>query len=379
MWSYWLGKIKESISNSDRIAEALGNELDPVQGHDFNRSYFFTKIGRWQHLIELFVASHVLALVIALAEAQAWSRLDVLKIFHYVLFINWILIAFAVVISCLKNKLRKLNMICALILSFIILQIIILVTTLLLNVLSYWGQDHFFEHFSFISLLDQLGLNLAYGVLLGAFCLRYLYVLEQWYRQQHGELNARIQAMQARIQPHFLFNSLNSAISLISIDPDKAERVILNLSKLFRASFQEFRLVSLQEELDLCKKYIAIEEIRLGDRLKVEWKLPENEALKQVKIPLLTLQPLLENSIFHGVEKKIVGDSIGVLVEILKNQVTIVITNPSTMGKIKSRQGHGIALENVKQRLKAHFGSSLQFQSHLANGFFTILIRYQYK
>ena len=95
--------------------------------------------------------------------------------------------------------------------------------------------------------------------------------------------------------------------------------------------------------------------------------------------PLLTLQPLLENSIFHGVEKKIVGDSIGVLVEILKNQVTIVITNPSTMGKIKSRQGHGIALENVKQRLKAHFGSSLQFQSHLANGFFTILIRYRYK
>ncbi len=379
MWSYWLGKIKKSISNSDTLAEAFGNESGVNLGQNFHSAYFFTKIGRWQHLIELFVASHVLALVIALAETQSWAHLHFWKFFKYVFFINWVLLSFIVIIDRLKNKLRQLNMITALMISFIILQIIILVTTVVLNVATFWGEYHSFNLFTRDLIFQNVSLNVSYGVLLGAFCFRYLYVLEQWYKQQHSELNARIQAMQARIQPHFLFNSLNSAVSLICIDPDKAERVILNLSKLFRASFQEFRLVSLQEELELCKKYVAIEEIRLGDRLKIDWKLPEDQDLKQVQIPLLTLQPLLENSIFHGVEKNLVGDSIGVLVEILENQVTIVITNPSTLGKIKSRQGHGIALDNVKQRLKAHFGSSLQFQSHLANGFFTILIRYQYK
>ncbi len=79
--------------------------------------------------------------------------------------------------------------------------------------------------------------------------------------------------MQARIHPHFLFNSLNNVISLIAIDPDKAEQMLLNLSRLFRASFQELKLVKLSDEIELCQRYLAIEQIRLGDRLQVEWKI----------------------------------------------------------------------------------------------------------
>ncbi|MFE8306240.1 histidine kinase, partial [Acinetobacter baumannii] len=86
-------------------------------------------------------------------------------------------------------------------------------------------------------------------ILLGAFCLRYMYIREQAVLQQHSELNARVQAMQARIHPHFLFNSLNSVVSLIAIDPDKAEQMLIDLSKLFRASFQELKLVTLKEEI----------------------------------------------------------------------------------------------------------------------------------
>lgn len=107
--------------------------------------------------------------------------------------------------------------------------------------------------------------------------------------------------MQARIHPHFLFNSLNNVVSLITIDPDKAESMLISLSRLFRASFQELKLVSLHEEIELSKQYLMIEQIRLGERLKVEWKVEiEPLQLKQVTIPLLTLQPLLENSIFMG-------------------------------------------------------------------------------
>lgn len=254
-----------------------------------------------------------------------------------------------------------------------------LLTTLILNLVGYWGAHFSLQNFSWADLSENLWLHMSYGALLGAFCLRYLYMREQWLLQQHSELNARIQAMQARIHPHFLFNSLNSVVSLISIDPDKAEQMLIDLSRLFRASFQELKLVSLSEEIELCRHYIAIEQIRLGDRLQVEWNIQQPLQLSQVKIPLLTLQPLIENSIFYGVEKKIIDAKIGILVEILQNQVTIVITNPFIQDKIRDREGHGIAIDNVKQRLKAHFGNSVQFRNYASKALFTTVIHYQNK
>jgi two-component system sensor histidine kinase AlgZ len=168
-------------------------------------------------------------------------------------------------------------------------------------------------------------------------------------------------------------------VSLIAIDPDKAEQMLIDLSKLFRASFQELKLVTLKEEIQLSKQYIAIEQIRLGERLNVEWNIPQPGLLEYVQIPLLTLQPLIENSIFYGVENQMKDAKIGILVEILQNQVNIVITNPFLQDRIKVRQGHGIALENVKQRLKAHFGDPVYFRNYAGNGLFTMVIQYQYK
>ena len=168
-------------------------------------------------------------------------------------------------------------------------------------------------------------------------------------------------------------------ISLITIDPNKAEEMLLNLSRLFRASFQELKLVRLQDEIKLCQHYLAIEQIRLGDRLQVEWKITDSILLSQVQIPLLTLQPLVENSIFHGVEKFITKSTISVLIEILQNQVNIVITNPYTADKIPLRQGLGIAVENVKQRLEAYYGRSVVFQTYAGKGIFTTIVQYRYK
>lgn len=106
--------------------------------------------------------------------------------------------------------------------------------------------------------------------------------------------------------------------------------MLLNLSRLFRASFQELKLVKLQEEIELCQRYLEIEQIRLGERLQVEWKLENKDLYSQVQIPLLTLQPLVENSIFHGVEKILTKSTISILIEILQNQINIIITNPYT-------------------------------------------------
>ncbi|MEZ2903824.1 sensor histidine kinase [Acinetobacter terrestris] len=384
MWSCRLNKIKsirtkKSITNSGSLAEGQDDQTFADTQGNKTYAYFFTKIGRWQHLIELFIASNILAMILALAEAQSWMALSVERLLQYMLFINWVLLAFVALVELFQKKIQPLNFGQALVVGFILLQMIVLLTTVVLNGVIYFGQNFQIHGLSNDILLDGVMLHLSYGVLIGTFCFRYLYLREQWARQQNSELHARIQAMQARIHPHFLFNSLNTVISLITIDPDKAEQMLLNLSRLFRASFKELKLVRLKDEIELCQHYLAIEQMRLGDRLRVEWKYDDEVLFSQVQIPLLTLQPLVENSIFHGVEKFLTKSTISILIEVLQNQVNIVITNPYTQDKINLRQGNGIAVENVKQRLEAYYGRTVIFQTYAGKGIFTTVVQYRYK
>ena len=384
MWSCRLNKIKsirtkKSITNSGSLAEGQDDQTFADTQGNKTYAYFFTKIGRWQHLIELFIASNILAMILALAEAQSWTALSVERLLQYMLFINWVLLAFVALVELFQKKIQPLNFGQALVAGFILLQMIVLLTTVVLNGVIYFGQNFQIHGLSRDVLLDGVMLHLSYGVLIGTFCFRYLYLREQWARQQNSELHARIQAMQARIHPHFLFNSLNTVISLITIDPDKAEQMLLNLSRLFRASFKELKLVRLKDEIELCQHYLAIEQMRLGDRLRVEWKYDDEVLFSQVQIPLLTLQPLVENSIFHGVEKFLTKSTISILIEVLQNQVNIVITNPYTQDKINLRQGNGIAVENVKQRLEAYYGRTVIFQTYAGKGIFTTVVQYRYK
>ena len=380
MWSWRLSKIKNSITKAQQLADA--QEHDSVQSSDrlHNQSdYFFTKIGRWQHLIELFASSSILAVVLVLAESGSWRAMNWGEVLQYLLYIYWVIIVFIVVIQKIQPKLSRLTHTFAFMLAFILLQCIVLVTTIFLNVLML--MVHFnWQHFIQWPLwFEKIELHLSYGVLIGAFSLRYLYVRDQWLRQEHSELQSRIQAMQARIQPHFLFNSLNSVVSLIAVDPDKAEEMLINLSRLFRVSFQELKLVSLAEELQICRQYIAIEQIRLRDRLEMDWRLPELQALQHVQIPILSLQPLLENSVFHGVEKISSPCKISILVEILDRQINIVITNPYSQQQQVQRQSNGIALDNVKQRLCAYYGSAASLHSFAGQGIFTTILSYPHR
>ncbi len=384
MWSCRLNKIKssrtkKSIANSTAVAEVPSAQsvTDPMGQQQ--SSYFFGQIGNWRYLLELFVGGNVLALVLSLAEAQSWQALNFMHLLQYILYINWVLLSFAACVDLFHQYFDRMGIKSALITGFLLLQAIVLVTTVSLNILIHFGINFHLHDLTSEIAFKQVGMHLSFGILLGTLCFRYLYLREQWTRQRHSELNSRIQAMQARIQPHFLFNSLNSAISLISIDPDKAEHMLLNLSRLFRASFQELKLVSLQEEIDLCKRYLEIEQIRLGDRLQVEWKLENKDLYSQVQIPLLTLQPLLENSIFHGVEKILTKSTISVLIEILQNQINIIITNPYSQDHAALKRGNGIAIENVRQRLKAYYGPTVTFRTYAGKGIFTTVVQYQYK
>jgi two-component system sensor histidine kinase AlgZ len=165
---------------------------------------------------------------------------------------------------------------------------------------------------------------------------------------------ARLQALQARIRPHFLFNSLNAVLSLIRNDPKRAERTLEDLADLFRALMSDGRsLARLADEISLIERYAAIEQLRLGDRLRMSWEL--DNAPVDAMLPALVLQPLLENAVYHGIEP---GTGIGdVLVRIERrgDRVLVRIENPWIEPGAGSRPGNHMALDNIRERLMLFF------------------------
>ncbi len=220
--------------------------------------------------------------------------------------------------------------------------------------------------------------NMVIAAILAGILLRYLYLQQQLRNQQQAEMQARIQALQSRIRPHFLFNSMNSIASLIATEPDTAERVVEDLSELFRASLAEPSLIPLERELQLCKHYLEIEQLRLGRRLQLDWQI--NSCNPNIKIPSLMLQPLVENAIFHGIEPLPKGGKITVKVSQNDKQLSIVISNPYLLTKKPQRnsehaQRHNhMALDNIRRRLTAHFGTAARLSSSAENGVFTTYI-----
>ncbi len=215
------------------------------------------------------------------------------------------------------------------------------------------------------------------GAILAGMLLRYLVVQQQLRDREQSELRLRLQALQSRIRPHFLFNSMNIIASLIETDPRTAERVVEDLAELFRASLNEAgNQVSLQQELDLCERYVRIEQLRLGKRLTVEWKM---DAIPHgVRIPLLTVQPLLENAIYHGIQPMPEGGLVNVQVRMESGRVTIEIDNPVPPEGIGHRhaQGNRMALANIRSRLAVLYGEQAVFDAGEDGGRFRIRLSY---
>jgi two-component system sensor histidine kinase AlgZ len=191
---------------------------------------------------------------------------------------------------------------------------------------------------------------------------RYLFIRAQWRAQLLARSEARVQALQARIRPHFLFNSLNTIASLIPEEPDAAERAIEDLADLFRGSMRRAdSLISLSAELNLARKYLQMEQRRLGDRLTIEWQVDELPACASI-LPL-TLQPLLENAVAHGIQPRIEGGEIRVYGRSEKENIVITISNPLGPEQYISG-GHGMALVNIRERLDLAFGPSSSLITH---------------
>ena len=164
---------------------------------------------------------------------------------------------------------------------------------------------------------------------------------------------ARLQALTARIRPHFLFNSLNAVLSLIRAEPRRAETALEELADLFRALMRDHReLVPLADEIALCRQYLDLEKLRLGDRLNVEWEIADVPT--DVKVPPLMLQPLLENAVYHGIEPSSEAGTIRIRFARNRHELLIDLINPCARGD-QARSGNRMALTNIRERLALHY------------------------
>jgi two-component system sensor histidine kinase AlgZ len=209
--------------------------------------------------------------------------------------------------------------------------------------------------------------------------LRYFFVSHAWRRQVESVARARIDALQARIRPHFLFNSMNTIASLTRSDPVRAEEAVEDLADLFRVTLSDAgRLLSLKEELELSRIYQRIEMRRLGDRLKVVWDVAELPM--RARLPALTIQPLLENAIYHGIEPLAGGGTVTVSGGSDGDEIEISVSNPTqSRAEAGGRRGNRIAVENIRERLSLAFPGRGGLEIEQTDDRYCVRLRFPYQ
>jgi len=187
---------------------------------------------------------------------------------------------------------------------------------------------------------------------------------------------ARIQALQARIRPHFLYNSINAVLSLMRSDPKRAERALEDLADLFRVLMADNRtLAPIGNEIELARQYLALEELRLGDRLRVRWN---TEGLPPgALVPPLVLQPLVENAVYHGIEPSDTGGEIQIDVLLSGKEIVMELRNPFPGGG-RHASGNRMAIVNIRERLQLHFDAEASMRSEVKDGSYRVVIRMPY-
>jgi len=268
------------------------------------------------------------------------------------LFVQWIALASTAVLCLFRPWLNRQGNIKAGILAWLIIQCV----TLIISEAAFQLLNDADRSLGVINNhSDFLFRSLGISIIVSALGLHYLHIQFLWRQQAVAESQARLQALQSRIRPHFLFNSMNTIASLTRTHPEIAEEAIQDLADLFRASLSSTESQStLGDELDLARGYLRIEKQRLGERIQIEWdldELPENASM-----PQLVLQPLLENAVYHGIEPSPKGGKIQITGRYRRNRINLGIRNSQPPeGSTRHHSGNHMALENIRQRLEGLF------------------------
>jgi two-component system sensor histidine kinase AlgZ len=218
--------------------------------------------------------------------------------------------------------------------------------------------------------------SLAIAGILAAAVLRYFYVQAHNRRRLQAEAQARLVALQARIRPHFMFNALNTIASLTRSRPEVAEEMVEDLAELLRASLGEVsRLTTLDEELELSRRYLNMETLRMGERLRFRFGqegLPAN-----MQVPALIVQPLVENAVYHGIEPLPEGGEVAIEGSCRDGVVTLTVCNPKPLTPPRyKRQGNRMALDNIRERLRLHYGHKARLDIADEGGIFRVSLSF---
>ena len=348
----------------------MDNDLINNKPKVVEADFFLPELCHGRAVLFLVLVAELIAIVLELAGSglRHFSWYD----FAFKsLFMQWAVLSSAALLCQLRPWLGKWRVAYAAGFSYGLILLVVMA----LDVIGQWLRNGAIVgtgdwSIDFWQLLDHAMIT----AVLAGITLRYFYLTQALNLRQRAELQARIQALQSRIRPHFLFNSMNIIASLIAVDQDAAETAVEDLSALFRASLNEATEVPFEQELDLCRRYARIEQQRLGDRLTMDWQVEGIPA--QLMIPSLSLQPLLENAIYHGVQHRPEGGRVRIEATISDRYFKVAVINPLTTSPRTTETGNHMAHDNIQHRLQALYGHSAGLHIEEREGEYRAIIQY---
>lgn len=299
------------------------------------------------------VAAELLAIVLALAVA-ADTRSFLTNLGLYSLFVQWVTLASLFTLCLLGRFYPHPPVVKASILVLVTVGLFTVVASVLGMLLDGHRQGMGGMVFDPLFLIRNLVISLVISLAM----LRYFYIHYQWAETVKADSVAKYDALQARMRPHFLFNSLNTIAHLVHKDANKAEAALLDLADIMRLTLDKRSRISLKEELDLTLAYLRMEGLRLGERrLHIKLDMDRNSLPLDMDIPPFLLQPLVENAVYHGIQPRQDGGLLTVSLYDAGNRLDVSVTNPLPPAGISTHQkGNHIAQENMVNRLRLAYG-----------------------
>lgn len=367
-------RMQGNFSRRSPSAAPARRSLDTKQ---MEASFFLPNFCRSATVFVIILISALTAILLNLITTQD-SLITFDALGRQAFFILWVSLVSCATLCALRRWLARFSANTAGLLAWLGIMSI----TSCLSLVVYSLQENGFAHAVTTTPLLFVIKNTLIASMISALLLRYFYVQHQWRRQTRAESEARVQALQSRIRPHFLFNSMNTIASLTRIDAEKAEQTVEDLADLFRASLADQATHrQLGEEWQLTRQYLRLEGLRLGNRLQIVWAidaLPDDALL-----PSLTLQPILENAIYHGIEPCAEGGTVRISGQRAGKRLSILIENPiPPETDQKARRGNHIGQENTRQRLTLFFANTgiqdAQMHTKVQDGRYCVSLSFPY-
>ncbi|MHB1143016.1 MAG: sensor histidine kinase [Sulfuricaulis sp.] len=353
--------------------EAGQRLMPPVETPPGEKTEFLPNFCTGEVVFNVVVVAEMLAVVINLIVPRNFLSPTALQDLLLIsIFIQWVALAGTAVLCYTRKYLNRLSNLRALGAAYLLL----LLTTFVVSECVVWllwalgrlnsARPAWYADFHI--------LNLTISAIINGLLLRLFLAKHELQSRTLSEARARLQALQSRIRPHFVFNSMNIIASLTRSAPEKAEAAIEDMADLFRMMLsQDEMLVPVRNEIDVAKKYLALEALRLDNRLTVNWDI--GKFPRKAVMPVLTLQPLLENAIRHGIEELPAGGAVDVRLWEENDRIYIRVANPLPKARPKkAKSTPGQSLDNIRQRFQSHYGEQAALTSTEENGLFTVTV-----